>query len=102
MKTPDEIKKGIAHCGKAISCYGCPYWDGDDCDSRMNEDALVYIQQLEAERDALLKEMRVCILCAHNIPDACPLACEYCELDCPCKDCVSHNKWQRRGVQKEE
>lgn len=68
----------------------------------LNLGLLLEKAQLEAERDALLKEMRVCIFCDRDVPDACPIVCEHCELDCPCKDCVDSNKWQRRGVQKEE
>lgn len=116
-RTPDEIKKGLECCTASYAdCHReCPY--KPDCDgSQILKDSLAIIQrlqaenaeqaeriqQLEAERDALLKEMRVCIFCDRDVPDACPIVCEHCELDCPCKDCVDFNKWQRRGVQKED
>lgn len=52
MKTPDEIKKGLACCAKASleECDHCPY--GNDCDifeaCNLYRDALAYITQLEA------------------------------------------------------
>ena len=96
MKSPDEIKKGIAHCGSAISCYGCPYWDGDDCNGRMEKDAVAYIQQLEAERDAAVADMknsRDCQCCKHY--DV--------KWDEPCVHCDHDNNFfEWRGVQKEE
>lgn len=49
MKTPDEIKKGLKCCGchALTACNeNCPYWG--DCGS-LEEDALAYIQQLEAQ-----------------------------------------------------
>lgn len=50
MKTPEEIKKWLECCSSAeIMCGECPYYeDGVDCDG-MEEDALAYIQQLEAQ-----------------------------------------------------
>lgn len=101
MKKPDEIKKALECCFNAAQCGDCPYYPVS-CDRELVRDAREYIRQLEAERDALLKEMRVCIFCDRDIPEACPIVCEHCRLDCPCKDCVDNNKWQRRGVQKED
>lgn len=49
MKTSEEIKKGLEHCGHAISCFDCPYFDGDDCEEALEDDALALIQQLEAQ-----------------------------------------------------
>lgn len=52
MKTPDEIKNGLACCAKASleECDHCPY--GNDCDifeaCNLYRDALAYIKQLEA------------------------------------------------------
>ena len=53
MKTPEDIKKGLAQCcDKGVGCLGCPY-DGDCHDPlstvNVEEDALAYIQQLEDE-----------------------------------------------------
>lgn len=51
MKTPEEIKKGLAACS-ADECHGqhegCTYQDQFFCTMRMCGDALAYIQQLES------------------------------------------------------
>lgn len=55
MKTPDEIKKGLECCTIPL-CTECPY----DCEASCvvkNEDALSYIQQLEAEKKQLLEDL---------------------------------------------
>lgn len=125
-KTPDEIKKGLACC--AASIYQC----ADDCPYRaecrngqggkvMNEDALALlqqkeqenteqaerIQQLEAERDAAVKELKRignCLCCEHD--NLCTLLfpnCVECEkTDCPCHTCEHRSNWEWRGVQKED
>ena len=52
MRSPEEIKKGLACCAKASleECDHCPY--GNDCDifeaCNLYRDALAYIKQLEA------------------------------------------------------
>lgn len=52
MRSPEEIKKGLACCAKASleECNHCPY--GNDCDifeaCNLYRDALAYINQLEA------------------------------------------------------
>lgn len=59
MKTPDGIKKGLECCAED-ECFGerenCPY-SGEPslCVGSMCVDALAYIQQLEAERDAAVE-----------------------------------------------
>ena len=54
MKTPDEIKKGLECCYEGIDCTKCPYMEGCFEDDEkpyglVVPDALVYIQQLEAQ-----------------------------------------------------
>ena len=52
MKTPDEIKKGLACCAECSkeACEHCPYMK--DCDNfdagNLYRDAIAYINQLEA------------------------------------------------------
>lgn len=46
MKTPEEIKKGLAICTEDKSCRDCPYNNGN-CDMQLERDALAYIQQSE-------------------------------------------------------
>lgn len=78
MKTPDEIKKGLEHCSCGNPCVECLY-DGRNfplCIIRMLKDALAYIQQLEAERDAAISDMGTlaeqplnpCAVCKHLEP----------------------------------
>ncbi len=99
MKTPDEIKKGLDCCrGINAPCDGCPYnmetMDYDESVSMLHDDALAYIRQLEAERDALVRDLRVdCTTCSHsylNNPaiDCCPYAIA----------CQGHHLWEWRGL----
>lgn len=53
MRTPDEIKKGLYHCGTIdVSCTNCPY--DEDCHTQgdgycsVEDDALIYIERLES------------------------------------------------------
>jgi len=90
MKTPDEIKKGL-DCNNIDHCNECPY-DGLDCAKHVDQDALAYIQQLEAEnadlksrlaqvereRDAALHDFLCdpCEVCKHGetaLDDCCAL-----------------------------
>ena len=52
MKTPDEIKKGLALHEKAGKCNECPYTNATEfkksCFQIVASDALAYIQQLES------------------------------------------------------
>lgn len=105
-KTPDEIKK------KLVEAIAETFWaakDGDahdlldacDMSHESMSDALAYIQQLEAERDAAVKDI--------EFDGACD-ACKHIEKDAgepPCNRCFHVNKGQDsyfewRGVQKEE
>lgn len=54
MKTPEEIKKGLAACKVEGDCDrgNCPYYSlgsGMKCIPAMTADALAYIQELEAK-----------------------------------------------------
>lgn len=115
-KTPDEIKKGLecCHVGQACECTDCPYSDeGEEtmnCDFLLGEDALALIQQLEAqnaekdariqqleaERDAAVENIRGdCVYCLHLCEDMVAPSC----FDCANK---GFYRWEWRGVQKEE
>lgn len=78
MKTPDEIKKGLAICcGYEISCRECPYdCSPNSCDGSPEEDAIEYINQLESrlaqvemERDAAIRDCArfPCGTCADKV-----------------------------------
>jgi hypothetical protein len=70
MKTPEEIKVGLA-C--EVSCNNCPYFkgtlppDGEGCGSRAAKDALAYIAQLEETIQLMMIQMRGdCGCCMHG------------------------------------
>ena len=111
-KTPDEIKKGLEHCINGSSCQGCPFCEecatASDCNP-MQKDLQGYIQQLEAEKASLLRDLREAnridfIHCRHYRDELLPCSCECdtCEIDCACKDCRDNSCWEWRGVQKED
>ena len=63
MKSPDEIKKGL-RCpawvrNHHLPCSECDYHGRDKppCAIAVHEDALAYIQQLEAQNAELLKQI---------------------------------------------
>ena len=105
MKTPDEIKMGLrfaeTNCLYVECCEDiCPY--NKNCDvsdpDRMAEmpriiatDALAYIQQLEAERDALnalYKPHSTCGSCKH-----------YYKESTLCDGCTNKNNcWEWAGI----
>ena len=98
MRKSDEIKKGLEHCSED-GCNKCPYereCTFSDGFSELAKDALLYIHQLEAERDAAvedLKSYRACHGCKH-------LGVGFDE---PCLHCdFENNCFEWRGVQKEE
>lgn len=61
MKSPDEIKKGLEYCQTSMTtkykvCSKCAYFDdGYECENVLREDVLAYIQQLEREKEELVK-----------------------------------------------
>lgn len=92
MKTPEEIKVGLA-C--EVSCNNCPYHiKGSraigDCGSRAAKDAIDYIEKLE-ETIALMKiqMMGDCGVCRYkNNPRVC--ACCMSKAERPC--------WEYEGL----
>ena len=100
-RTSEDIKAALRFHGvcEYSSCTGCSYgtWDVMDCVERMSADALVMIERLEADREALLKiahDYAGCSECIHmdNKP----------ELP-PCSDCgVLGKNWVWRGAGKEQ
>ena len=66
------------------------------CRMKLWHDMVCLIQQLEAERDALMQDMnRSCFICKHFKSG---VEC----LNTVCAECVRWRNWQWRGVQKEE
>lgn len=78
MKTSEKIKKGLERCAAHECGWECPYFtiidlpSGDELgcyDDGLLPDALAYIQQLEAERDAMIESLRkskACCVCANR------------------------------------
>lgn len=102
MKTPDEIKKGLYCCSHdedGCNCEHCPYNLGlleSGCIAIFAADALAYIQRLERERDAAVKDLhrvardgQICAICKYE-GGSCDER-QFAEMEC----------WQWRGVQKE-
>ena len=63
MKTPDETKKGLECCVIGASahqpkCRECPYELVITCSDELLKDAAGLVQRFEAERDALIEEMK--------------------------------------------
>lgn len=107
MKTPEEIKKGLECCtcqdGDGCSDM-CPYSGRCDIDpNALERDALAYIEQLERERDAAIKDiesLRVstwssdwCNFCKHHEPDG------QCYRKCLTGGCGWGYGWEWRGSQ---
>lgn len=93
MKTPDEIKKGLACCTiLEEECIKCPS-GGCPGSPSLHDDALAYIQQLETkchqlerERDAAVDDMTtviyngaeiVCQFCKHKDEHKCAQICGF-------------------------
>lgn len=99
MKTPDEIKKGLYHCGADdVGCTGCSYNKKNVmCEGNMEIDALTYIvtlenllAQVERERDAAVRDLAKA-MSLDGVED-----CSFCKnIKKPyCDPC----KWEWRGV----
>ena len=103
MKTPEEIKKGLECClasREYRNCLTCPYGTPKKrgvapCDCEVKQDVFAYIQQLERERDAAVKDIyRACDTCKHSMSNN--------KTGVPCTfrlDCHMRGAWQWRGVQ---
>ena len=80
MKTPEEIKKGLECWAKGLECTGssCQYWYSCPCKQKIFQDALAYINELEARtslntmRDAIYEDA-----VAHGLWDL-----DYSPTDC--------------------
>lgn len=118
MKTPDEIKKGLEKCIGIASCNSCDYQDKavrfPFCAQHLMTDAKAYIQQLEAERDALIDALKTvdvdCEYCKHRgqHDKECEMAsfeCGNCTAiqECCCCGCTNaNNHWEWLGPESGE
>lgn len=105
-RTPEEIKKGLECCmfddEGMRNCDECPYINDGCIYDKLNKDALAYIQQLERERDAAVKDMtelmhlgKFCRHCKHITDDG------ECTHDFDDTNGLLWNCWQWRGVEVE-
>ena len=126
MKNPDEIKKGLEHCSTKKPCTSCPMWEECKKASSLKplwDNALAYIQQLEAANAELLTKVEQLTAKCHQLEqerDAAvgdiPRACGYCKwfevnlggnmTECHnpngCRNISGINTgWQWRGVKEE-
>lgn len=95
MRTPKEIKQGLQHCAED-GCKGCNY--EHDCYmadgfSVLAGDALDYIRQLEAERNAMKQHILlygdICELCRYGNTDRLCSDCQACDDEgCICASCI--------------
>lgn len=111
MKKPDEIKKGL-ECCLFGQCGSCPYSEeyGCYCSEYLRDDIREYHNQLEAERDAAVEDMKqaaiyLCCACKKYHPAVRGVSHHYCEVIGERDDftgAISCGMFEWRGVQKEE
>jgi hypothetical protein len=77
MKTAEEIKKGLECCKEICNSKSCPYWEDSECHISMRNDAIAYIKQLEAERDAAVKCIGKLAVILKTYPYAATNCCAY-------------------------
>ncbi len=98
MKTPDEIKKYLANCDDKSECSACY----SEWRCKREADALAYIQQLEAELEAVKRERNAAV---HDLSKARD-CCHFCKHDAVytsvCDECHAGSNFKWRGVQETE
>lgn len=104
--TLEEVQTALQRCtAPGGGCKGCPLqYSSDDCSMGLMLAALMHIRELEAvckqqagTLRALLAMGDVCGTCRHlgEVPDEdCPMDCQACELDCPCKPCHLASRYE--------
>lgn len=96
-RTPEQIRFNVMECAHGHCLSECPYDSSDECTEDLLDDAFALIRHLEAERDALLKEVHGdCDKCKHYDRAA------YVE---PCKSCrkaSGREGFEWRGVKPPE
>ena len=111
-RTPEYIKTSLAAHGSSCAerCADCEYGNAPrlDCSEGLCIDALAYIERLEAERDAAIKDIpRACGYCKHyNDPPKIEdtkhgMKVSYCEKECRHISGVNTG-WEWRGLKPPE
>lgn len=109
MKTPEEIKKRLERCEDTTHCNTCE----SSFYCKVEEDALTYIQQLEAQLEQVTRERDAAVRDAHGVCRACihynghyptgdiMSCCKFEECVHGADDWESEDSWQWRGVEVE-
>lgn len=104
-KTPAEIKQGMKCCMGDICAFHCDEYPYADCDAdvddgcddngrRLLDDAMAYIRQLEAERDAAVSELiGTCQVCRWEETEK----CASCHFNADAWN-VHESNWEWRGL----
>jgi len=103
MKTSNEIMKSLRIHGLSprSGCVGCAYRNGSKipgtCTAQLLKDTIIYIKQLEQERNAavedlaIIRDCKVCVHFGHNAYEE------------PCRSCgISQRNWMWRRVEEDE
>lgn len=97
-RTPEEIKKGLELCYAPVcDCSECSYFEEEDCDLHLAADVRAYIQQLERERDAAVRDMYHAASDGGSFCDICKFKGEACDE----RKATDIECWQWRGVEAE-
>lgn len=114
--TTTQLVEALRYCVDAQratsgeACRSCKAAELFECDplkacSLLNEVAADCIEAMEA--DMQQHALDQCEACIHNIPlfedgPACDLECGTCKNRCVCSQCTDYDKFEWRGLQKEE
>ena len=104
MRTPDDIKKGLAICGEEGSCLGkgCPYEEECMMDnmSELERDALALLLQREEQIDLMMIQMHGdCGVCKHRKENR--LNTDDVDISARCNECMSletRPHWEYEGL----
>lgn len=115
MRMPEEIKRGLRCCynDERPLCEKCAYhyvrkdgsfrYIGCSDGNKLGVDAAAYIEQLERERDAAVKDLKNMIVSNVRL-DCCEL-CKHLEPDGQCfHTCIPYSDkwgWEWRGLREE-
>lgn len=107
--TTKEIVRALRLCGKIDSnCRECKLWGDDRCVEHLAGAAADLIERLEKERNALIEaanSRKLCEICKNDsycfdarcTENTCDDCWQY--RNCPCADCLSHPKFEWKGLE---
>lgn len=104
-----EIIQALRLCGKIDSnCRECKLWGDDRCVEHLAGAAADLIERLEKERNALIEaanSRKLCEICKNDsycfdarcTENTCDDCYQY--RVCPCSNCLSHPKFEWKGLE---